>query len=118
MVASVHNLVLGHVLRERSAPFTNTHTHTKNSRSHSLTLALGGFAALLHKSSFLTAPLSTATEEGKREREALTGTSTTSNRHLLTCWALLGTKQLHSVHTLLAWANSEENNTDREGWRD
>lgn len=58
------------------------------------------------------------TEHRKRQKrgrgsEALTGTSATSNRHLLTCWALLAEKQLHSVHTPLAWANSEENNTDR-----
>lgn len=44
---------------------------------------------------------------GERKSEALTGTSTTSNRHLLTCWALLGEKRLHSLHTPLAWANCE-----------
>ena len=88
-------------------------THTENSHSWPR-------AALQHF--YISHRSDSNTEHRKRERErkheALTGTSTTSNRHLLTCWALLGEKQLHSVHTPLAWAKSEENNTDRKGWRD
>lgn len=110
VAASVFNLVLKIVVLVSP-------THTKTQKSHRSVLAPKRFCSTFYVSLFYFYFFSQhhwAQRQTRRKEWALTGTSTASNRHLLTCWAPLWTKQLHSVHTPLAWANSEENSTHIE----